>query len=189
MSPLVTAIFFLFITLVSSAQESKLSDYQLEMQVKIPLRDGVKLNATLYKPTPMPAKLPVIFMLSPYPSANSHPSGSYFARRGYVYAFVDVRGRGDSEGVFTPFADDAKDGYDVVEWFAKQPWSNGKVAMFGGSYAGGNQWQTASTHPPHLSTIVPGRQRAQRHRLPDVSEHPGRLRSAVAELHQRPNPL
>ncbi len=159
MRPFALALTLTLSPLLSSAQEPKLSDYQLEMQVKIPMRDGVNLNATLYKPSPpsgkQPDKLPVIFMLSPYPSANSHPSGSYFARRGYVYAFVDVRGRGDSEGIFTPFGDDAKDGYDVVEWFARQPWSNGKVAMFGGSYAGGNQWQTASSHPPHLSTIVP----------------------------------
>jgi len=131
------------------------TDYQLEMEVKIPLRDGTRLNATLYKPSPLEGKLPVIFMLSPYPDATSHPSGSYFARRGYIYAYVDVRGRGDSEGIFNPLAQDANDGYDVVEWFAKQPWCNGKVAMFGGSYAGGDQWQTAALLPPHLVTIAP----------------------------------
>jgi uncharacterized protein len=131
------------------------TDYQLEMHVKIPLRDGVHLNATLYKPTPSAGPVPVIFMLSPYPDDTSHPSASYFARRGYIYAYVDVRGRGDSEGTFDPLAQEAQDGYDVVEWFAKQPWSNGKVAMFGGSYAGGDQWTTASQHPPHLQTIAP----------------------------------
>lgn len=138
-----------------SPAPEKPTDYQLEMEVKIPLRDGVHLNATLYKPSPMPGPFPVIFMLSPYPDATSHPSGSYFARRGYIYAYVDVRGRGDSEGVFNPLAQEANDGYDAVEWFAKQPWSNGKVAMFGGSYAGGDQWQTAAQRPPHLVTIAP----------------------------------
>jgi uncharacterized protein len=152
-------LFLLAVTVRSASPQTavpeKLTDYQLEMQVKIPLRDGVRLNATLYKPSPMSGPLPVIFMLSPYPDATSHPSGSYFARRGYIYAYVDVRGRGDSEGVFNPLAQEANDGHDVVEWFAKQPWSNGKVAMFGGSYAGGDQWQTAATHPPHLVTIAP----------------------------------
>src|SRR5580698_6825514 len=155
-----SAVLFLLAVAARSASPQtavpeKPTDYQLEMQVKIPLRDGVRLNATLYKPSPMTGKLPVIFMLSPYPDATSHPSGSYFARRGYIYAYVDVRGRGDSEGTFNPLAQEANDGYDVVEWFAKQPWSNGKVAMFGGSYAGGDQWQTAATHPPHLVTIAP----------------------------------
>jgi putative CocE/NonD family hydrolase len=136
------------------------SDYQLQMHVKIPIRDGVHLNATLYRPVPTaPATanppLPIIFMLSPYPAAASHPSGSYFAQRGYIYAFVDTRGRGDSEGTFHPLTQELEDGYDTVEWFAKQPFSNGKIAMFGGSYAGGDQWQTAAMHPPHLTTIVP----------------------------------
>jgi putative CocE/NonD family hydrolase len=129
--------------------------YQLEMHAKIPLRDGIHLNATLYKPIPSSGPLPVVFMLSPYPDDTSHPSAAYFARYGYIYAYVDVRGRGDSEGVFNPIAQEAQDGYDVVEWFAKQPWCNGKVAMFGGSYAGGDQWAAASLHPPHLQTIAP----------------------------------
>jgi putative CocE/NonD family hydrolase len=156
-----SALILLFAAGVREARaEDAPTDFQLAMHVKIPMRDGVHLNATLYKPV-LPAgqslgPLPVIFLFSPYPADTSHPSGSYFARRGYIYAYVDVRGRGDSEGVFEPFATDARDGYDVVEWFAKQPWSNGKVAMFGGSYAGMDQWMTASQHPPHLVTIAPG---------------------------------
>jgi len=143
------------LTLSPALAEDKPSDYQLEMHVKIPLRDGVHLDATVYKPEPFPGPLPVIFMLSPYPDDPEHPTAAYFARHGYIYAYVDVRGRGDSEGVFHPLAQDAPDGYDVVEWFARQPWCNGKVAMFGGSYAGGNQWQVASMRPPHLDTIAP----------------------------------
>jgi putative CocE/NonD family hydrolase len=68
---------------------------------------------------------------------------------------VDVRGRGNSEGKFEPLANDARDGHDVVEWLAKQPWCNGKVALWGGSYAGFNQWATLKEFPPHLATIVP----------------------------------
>jgi putative CocE/NonD family hydrolase len=72
-----------------------------------------------------------------------------------VYALVDVRGRGNSGGTFAPFENDAHDGYDLVEWFAKQPWCNGKVGMWGGSYAGFDQWATLKEFPPHLATIVP----------------------------------
>jgi putative CocE/NonD family hydrolase len=129
--------------------------YQLQFGVKIPLRDGVHLNATLYRPLHASGPLPVILLLTPYPDNTDHPSGSYFARRGYVFAYVDVRGRGDSEGTFRPMAQEARDGYDVVEWLAHQPWSNGQVAMWGGSYPGYDQWATASLRPPHLKTIVP----------------------------------
>jgi uncharacterized protein len=135
--------------------ETPTKDYQMQMFVKIPLRDGVRLNATLYRPLPDHGPVPVIFMLSPYPDDNEHPTAAYFAAHGYIYAYVHVRGRGDSEGSFDPMAQEAQDGYDVVEWFAKQPWCNGKVAMFGGSYAGGDQWLTAMMRPTHLATIVP----------------------------------
>ncbi|HJQ23410.1 MAG TPA: CocE/NonD family hydrolase [Blastocatellia bacterium] len=123
--------------------------------MKIPLRDGVKLNATVYKPRRMDAPLPVIFTLTPYIADTYHERAYYFARHGYVFALVDVRGRGSSEGKFDPFRQEARDGYDIVEWLAAQPWSNGKVTMWGGSYAGYNQWATAKEFPPHLATIVP----------------------------------
>lgn len=128
---------------------------QLQMEVKIPLRDGTKVNATLFRPAGPVKPAPVVFMMTPYPDDTSHPSGAYFAEYGLNYVYVDSRGRGDSEGRFTPFENDGPDGYDVVEWLAKQPWSNGQVAMFGGSYAGGDQWQVAGQHPPHLVAIAP----------------------------------
>ncbi|MGA3078475.1 MAG: CocE/NonD family hydrolase [Bryobacteraceae bacterium] len=123
--------------------------------VKIPMRDGIRLNATVFKPKAMPAPLPVVFTLTPYIADSYEDRASYFARHGYVFALVDVRGRGNSEGGFEPFANEARDGYDIVEWLARQPWSNGKVAMWGGSYAGFDQWATLKEHPPHLATIVP----------------------------------
>jgi len=123
--------------------------------VKIPLRDGVKLNATLYKPPGQKDALPCVFTLTPYIAQSYHDRGVYFAAHGYVYLTVDVRGRGNSEGEFTPLLQEARDGHDVVEWLAKQPYCNGKVAMWGGSYAGYDQWATAKEFPPHLSTIVP----------------------------------
>jgi predicted acyl esterase len=123
--------------------------------VKIPLRDGVKLNATIYKPKEMPTPLPVIFTLTPYIGDNYLDRALYFARHGYVFALVDCRGRGNSGGHFEPFEHEGRDGYDVVEWLARQSWSNGKVTMWGGSYAGFDQWSTAKELPPHLATIVP----------------------------------
>jgi uncharacterized protein len=123
--------------------------------VKIPMRDGVKLNATIYKPEAMKDPLPVVFTLTPYIADSYHDRAMYFAEHSYVFALVDVRGRGNSEGQFEPFANEARDGADVVEWLARQHWSNGKVAMWGGSYAGFDQWATLKEFPPHLATIVP----------------------------------
>jgi len=134
------------------------SDYNLHWGIKIPLRDKVELNATLYLPkNPDGAlpKMPVIFTLTPYISDTYHARGAYFASHGYVFALVDVRGRGNSAGEFEPFANEPRDGHDVVEWLAKQPFCDGKVAMWGGSYAGFDQWATAKEFPPHLATIVP----------------------------------
>ncbi len=139
------------------AQEKPAEEKQVDLLwgVKIPMRDGIKLNATVYKPHDQKEPLPVIFTLTPYISDTYQERAWYFARNGYVYALVDVRGRGNSGGEFEPFANEGRDGYDIVEWFAQQPWSNGKVAMWGGSYAGFDQWSTLKEFPPHLKTIVP----------------------------------
>src|SRR2546423_312928 len=134
------------------------ADYDLHWGVKIPMRDKVELNATLYFPkTPDSSlpKTPVIFTLTPYISDTYHARGAYFASHGYVFVLVDVRGRGNSAGEFEPFAQEPRDGHDVVEWLGQQPFCDGKVAMWGGSYAGFDQWATAKEFPPHLATIVP----------------------------------
>ena len=131
------------------------SDVDLIWGFKIPLRDNVRLNGTVYKPAGQKDPLPVIFTLTPYIADASHPRAYYFAQHGYVYVTVDVRGRGNSEGAFDPFAQEARDGHDVVEFLAKQPWCNGKVAMWGGSYVGYDQWATVKELPPHLATVVP----------------------------------
>ena len=122
--------------------------------VKIPMRDGVQLNATLYQPKNS-KPIPAIFTLTPYIADGAHLRGRYFASHGYAFAAVDSRGRGNSGGIFEPFANEARDGYDIVEWLAKQVWCDGQVAMWGGSYGGYDQWITLREAPPHLKTIVP----------------------------------
>jgi putative CocE/NonD family hydrolase len=122
--------------------------------LRIPMRDGVRLNATLYKPKKADPT-PVIFTLTPYIGDTYHSRALYFAQNGYSFALVDCRGRGNSEGEFEPDVNEEHDGHDVVEWLATQPWCNGSVTMWGGSYAGFNQWMTLKAFPPHLKTIVP----------------------------------
>jgi putative CocE/NonD family hydrolase len=152
-SAVLFAVLLLSLAAASFAADSQ--DVDLQWGVRIPLRDGVELTATVFRPSGQKEPLPVIFTLTPYVADSYQDRAMYFARHGYVYALVDVRGRGNSGGTFTPFAQEAHDGYDAVEWLARQPWSNGKVAMWGGSYAGYDQWATAKERPPHLATIVP----------------------------------
>jgi len=127
---------------------------QMQWGVPIPMRDGVKLNATIFRPKD-PTPLPVIFTLTPYIADSYHVRADYFSRHGYVFVQVDCRGRGNSEGTFEPFFNEGRDGYDLVEWFAEQSWCDGQVTMWGGSYGGFDQWMTLREAPPHLKTIVP----------------------------------
>jgi putative CocE/NonD family hydrolase len=159
-----TLLVLLGTVLASAQQNPPAEDSGVDMQwaVKIPARDGVKLNATVFTPHGQKGALPVVFTFTPYIGDSYTDRAVYFAKHGYVYALVDVRGRGNSGGEFEPFVNEGKDGYDVVEWFAKQPYSNGKVAMWGGSYAGFDQWTVLKEFPPHLATIVPA-----------ASAHPG----------------
>jgi uncharacterized protein len=77
------------------------------------------------------------------------------ARRGFIVAVQDTRGRFASEGEWDPFRFEAQDGYDSVEWAARLPGANGRVAMFGGSYHGNTQWLAAIERPPSLAAIAP----------------------------------
>lgn len=131
------------------------ADVRMQWGVKIPLRDGVQLSATVYLPKEQTAPRPAIFLLTPYVAQTNHDRGIYFAMHGYPFVIVDVRGRGNSEGEFRPFLHEAADGFDITEWLAKQSYCNGQVAMWGGSYSGYTQWATARERPPHLATIVP----------------------------------
>jgi len=128
---------------------------RLQSFVKIPLRDGVRLSADVYMSDGAQAPRACVLTMTPYIAQTYHERGVYFAAHGFAFVAVDVRGRGDSEGEFRPFMQEANDGYDVIEWLAKQPYCNGKVATWGGSYAGYVQWAVAKERPPHLLTIVP----------------------------------
>ena len=133
------------------------NDIRIDNRVPIRMRDGVILYADVYRPVGE-GRYPVLVSRTPYSTErfpSAYDAAVYFARRGYVYVFQDMRGRHESDGRWEPFFDDEKDGYDTIEWAAKQPWSNGKVAMQGGSYLGQNQWRAAQAAPPGLVTIFP----------------------------------
>lgn len=120
------------------------------------MRDGVKLYADIYLPE-APGKYPVIVTRTPYGTQRDGVSDEMipFAQNGFAVVMQDVRGRYESEGKWEPFRNEGRDGYDTIEWAAKQPWSNGKVGSQGGSYLGHVQWAAMSQNPPSLVTAIP----------------------------------
>ena len=125
----------------------------VQTNVRVKMRDGVSLVADIYRPK-AEGKLPVLLTRTPY-NRKDPATGMYLASHGYVVILQDTRGRFDSEGEFYPFRDEAKDGYDTIEWAASLPYSDGRVGMFGGSYVGATQMLAASSKPPHLVGIFP----------------------------------
>jgi uncharacterized protein len=147
----------------------------LQSSQSVATRDGTKLAMDLYRPkddagSAIQKPLPVVWMHTPYNrrtylgglSAETYPGYALrLVEYGYVVAVVDFRGLYASYGTNVAdtrgeWADSARyDAYDVTEWLATQPWSNGRIGMWGCSGSGASQLQAASTKPPHLLAIFP----------------------------------
>ena len=153
--------------------------------VKIPLRDGVKLNATVYTPRDQKAPAPCVFTLTPYISQSYHDRGMYFASHGYPFLTVDVRGRGNSEGQFRPLIQEARDGHDVVEWLAptavlqRQGHDVGRLVR-GLQPVGDGQGVPAASRDDRA-----GRLAVCGHRFSDARQCPVAVQPAMADVHQR----
>lgn len=134
-----------------------MKEYQVNIQrdVRIPMKDGITLSADLYLPDDE-GSYPAIVVRTPYLKQTDviFQNGNYFAKNGYAVVYVDVRGRGDSEGTFDAYFQEADDGYDTIEWVAKQSWCTGEIGTMGGSYLGRIQWLTALKKPPSLKTMI-----------------------------------
>jgi len=115
------------------------------------MRDGVKLAANVFVPEGK-GPWPVVLTRTPYLKDGpmlAASTGKYVAA-GFAFVVQDVRGKGHSQGEYRPFIDDRNDGYDTVEWAAKQPWSNGKIGLTGASAMGITTNLAASAAPPSL---------------------------------------
>jgi uncharacterized protein len=133
--------------------------------VEVPMRDGTRLLADVYRPQTEGA-YPVLIAASPYPRQIQDlgaPMGfieagasDFFVPRGYVHVIANVRGTGGSGGTFNFMdAQERRDLHDLVEWAAAQPWSDGNVGMIGISYFAMSQVEAAVEQPPHLKAIFP----------------------------------
>jgi putative CocE/NonD family hydrolase len=133
----------------------------IERDVWIPMRDGVRLQADVWRPAAA-GKYPVLLQRTPYNRADSFAvivnAGIEPLRavdEGFVVVIQDTRGRFGSEGEFDPFRTEADDGFDTVQWLAARPYSNGRVGMYGASYYAATQLLAATANPPALRAIAP----------------------------------
>lgn len=126
--------------------------------------DGTDLRIRIYRPDAGGEwRAPILLHMSPYFGPEDVATDGldawlieYFVPRGYAVALSDVRGTGQSGGCLEHTGrNEARDGHEVVEHLAEQPWTNGRVGMIGISYDGETQQATLTTNPPHLATIVP----------------------------------
>ncbi len=125
--------------------------------IAVPMRDGVKLSTDVYLPEG-DRPWPVALLRSPYGKAGAWSAavGQMGTTKGYAVVIQDVRGTGKSEGNhWIIFRNDGWagpcDGYDTVEWIAKQDWCNGKIGTWGASALGITQNMMAPSRPPHLT--------------------------------------
>lgn len=121
------------------------------------MRDGVVLRADILLPADS-GRFPTLVYRTPYskePALREYKTFEKAVARGYAVVVQDVRGRYASDGEFNAYWNEGRDGYDTIEWAAKQPWSDGNVGTFGLSYPGAVQWLAAVENPPHLKAMVP----------------------------------
>ena len=133
------------------------SNEVVKTDVVVPMRDGVVLRADILLPD-HGGPFPVLVYRTPYGKQNAREEYRTFERavqRGYAVVIQDVRGRYRSDGEFRPYENEGRDGFDTIEWAARQPWSNGAIGTFGLSYPGAVQWLAAVQAPPHLKAMVP----------------------------------
>lgn len=134
-------------------------DWVREDNVMIPMRDGVCLATDIYRPAlagrPLPGPFPLLMERTPYDKLRLDlvAVGKYYARRGYVVAIQDVRGRFASEGEWYAFGDEGPDGFDSCEWLAARSYCTGQVGTIGLSYSGSDQSALAALAPTGLAAM------------------------------------
>ena len=129
----------------------------VERDVAVSMRDGTVLRADVYRPAGG-GPFPVLVYRTPYGkhfAAESYETHLRAIERGYAVVLQDVRGRYASDGIFSPYMQEGRDGFDTIEWAAARPWSNGNVGTFGLSYPGAVQWLAAIESPPSLKAMAP----------------------------------
>lgn len=139
----------------AALQEAESRRYDITEAARVPLRDGNALTAIVVRPRRLMGRQPTVLEFTIYANANNRLTAVEAASQGFVGVVATTRGKRESSGPVLPFEPDAADAYDLLDWIAGQPWSDGAVGMIGGSYSGFTQWAAAKTRHPALRTIVP----------------------------------
>ncbi|MBO9577692.1 MAG: CocE/NonD family hydrolase, partial [Microbacteriaceae bacterium] len=128
---------------------------EIRTDVGIPMRDGTVLRADVHLPDALPA--PVLVTRTAYGKHTGialTADTAALVARGYAVVVQDKRGLHASDGRWRIMRDDRQDGHDTVEWAAAQPWSDGRVGVYGLSYLGHTAMSAAIARPPHLAAAV-----------------------------------
>lgn len=157
---IITAFPILAPLLLASELGFSPAQYGVWVEYSVPLTtsDKVKLVANIYHPHQL-KKTPTILVRIPYSKNFTNTTfanivGRMWAARGYTTVIQGTRGRYESEGEYFPFKTERTDGIETLTWLAKQPWYNGKIGMWGGSYFGYTQWVLADQKKPGLSALI-----------------------------------
>ncbi|WP_317170897.1 CocE/NonD family hydrolase [Sphingobacterium micropteri] len=122
----------------------------------IPTKSGIDISAIIVRKktntTPLPA---ILFYTTYHQGTGDAIFGKRSADRDYIGIVAYARGIRTDISNYKPYENERTDIYDIIDWISKQPWCNGSVGMFGGSYTGFSQWATAKNIHPALKTIVP----------------------------------
>lgn len=129
--------------------------YLMQDDVLIRMRDGATVAAIVVRPKDQAGRSPAAFNFTIYASESIPDSVKLAAAHGFAGVVAFTRGKRHSPDQPVPYEHDGDDARDVIDWIAKQPWSDGQVGMFGGSYDGFTQWAAAKKQHPALKTIVP----------------------------------
>jgi uncharacterized protein len=147
----------LAVCLALAAAAASAESLRFERDLEVRMRDGVVLRADVLRPD-RPGRLPALLVRTPYGKTWERSDDSFAvraARAGYVVVFQDVRGRYRSDGVFDPYRQEGKDGYDTIAWVAGLPYCDGQVGLTGLSYPAAVQWLAAVESPPQLKAMAP----------------------------------
>ncbi|MGZ7065978.1 MAG: CocE/NonD family hydrolase, partial [Candidatus Aminicenantales bacterium] len=139
--------------LLSATVVAQSPPFTVKKDVRVPMLDGVRLATDIYIPNPA-AKVPAILVRTPYDRSQFSWLAQPLAAYGYVVVVQDARGTGASEGVLEPFIHERSDGVATVRWIASQPWSNGRVGLWGTSYLTFAGLMIAAEKPPEVGAMV-----------------------------------
>lgn len=132
--------------------------FTINHDIRIAMSDGTRLAGSLYLPRDARATRGTVLIQQPY-SRRTYPEGlsgaDFFARNGFAVLVQDIRGKFDSEGAFTPYQNGTRDAAETLDWISRQPWSNGRVGMWGCSGLGELQFVASRSRHPGLVAITP----------------------------------